>query len=56
LSKSLASKYLESDFVNVTSSMLLSFIDVLSVFLVPLCSVEIHIGGAKGPPDRVGFP
>ena len=36
--------------------MLLSFIDVLSVFLVPLCSVEIHIGGAKGPPDRVGSP
>jgi exonuclease 3'-5' domain-containing protein 1 len=33
--------------------MLLSFIDLLSVFLVPLCSVEIHIGGAKGPPDRV---
>ena len=29
---------------------------MLSVFLVPLCSVEIHIGGAKGPPDRVGFP
>jgi len=36
--------------------MPLSFIDVLSVFFVPLFSVEIHIGGAKGPPDRVGFP
>lgn len=56
MSKDLASKHLESNFVNILSSILLNFIDLLSVFLVPFCSVEIHIGGAKGPPDRVCFP
>jgi hypothetical protein len=33
--------------------MLLNFINPLC--LVPVGSVEIHIGGAKGPPDRVCF-
>jgi hypothetical protein len=35
--------------------MLLNFINPL-LFFVPVGRVEIHIGGAKGPPDRVCFP
>ena len=34
--------------------MLLNFINPL-LFFVPVGRVEIHIGGAKGPPDRVCF-